>query len=391
MSLLIFAIGLVQCILFGALYAQAAASRQKALSERDALRRMGPGMWPSLGLVIPMAGEDPRMREAVTSLINQNYEDFSVVLVTAESAEPAAALAASLAEIYPHVSHICAGKARNCGQKNWNMLAGVTALPDVDIYAFCDSTHIAEPVFLRALTLPQARGESSFSVGYHRVAPLTNSLPDLAYAFCVLFMGFLQCIPALTQPWGGAMAIEAAAFRSHRLADLWRHSVVDDCSLAAYLQGHRLRAKFCPAAMLLTIPGKTSFSWWIAWLERQILFLKFCIPDQWMLLGGVCVLLVLPPLLALLALLGALLGLTGASPPLLALLWLVALCASLGPWRSFLPAPIAMTRWLLAYGLGISGFAIAYGRSVLAKVILWRGISYLVGRGGLVRGVRVQK
>ena len=391
MTFLIFVLGLAQCIFFGALYSLAIRNRQRAWQELDALSRLVPGAWPSLGLVIPMAGDDPRMREAVTSLINQNYENFSVVLVTAESKEPAAILAASLAAIYPHVRHICAGNARNCGQKNWNILAGIAALPDVDLYAFCDSTHLAEPVFLRALAFPLATGQSSFSVGYHRVTPMTNSLPDLAYAFCVLFMGFMQGIRALCQPWGGAMAIEANAFRDHMIADLWRHSVVDDCSLAAYLQNHGLRAQFCPAAMLITIPGNINFSWWLSWLERQVLFLKFCIPAQWTLLGCVCAMLLLPPVFFVIALGGDLLGITGGAAPLLALLWLAALCASIGPWRSFLPAPVTVTRWLLAYAVGCAGFGIAYGRSIPAKVISWRGISYQVCRGGIVRSVHVQK
>lgn len=391
MTLLIFAIGIFQCALFCALCLQARRNGQRARLELEAARRIPPGTWPRLGMVIPMAGEDPRMREAVASLINQNYEDFSVILVTAENDEPAAILAESLAAIYPHVRHVCAGKAQNCGQKNWNILAGVGALPDVGIYAFCDSTHLADPDFLRALALPQAIGSACFSVGYHRVAPATNALPDLAYAFCVLFMGFLQGIASLSQPWGGAMAIEATAFRTHRIAGLWRRSVVDDCSLAAYLRAQGLRVVFCPAAMLLTVPWGVNFSSWLSWLERQILFLKFCIPGQWALLGAVCVMLVLPPVFAISALLGAVMGMTGASVTLLSLLWLLALCASLGSWRYFLPCPVAMGRWLVAYALGCAGFGIAYVRSMLARGILWRGISYQVGRGGLVRGLRVQK
>ncbi|MBR6467633.1 MAG: glycosyltransferase, partial [Desulfovibrio sp.] len=100
--------------------------------------------WPRTGLVIPAAGSHPAMESAIRSLLSQSYPGGVVpVMVTADEADPASALAARLQAEFPELRHVVAGKASGCGQKNHNSLAGVAALDaeeGIEVYAFCDST-----------------------------------------------------------------------------------------------------------------------------------------------------------------------------------------------------------------------------------------------------------
>lgn len=384
-----FCAGLAQC---GLLYLLARCGRaliRKAEEERAAARFAPQGGWPRAAMIIPVAGAHPRMADALKSLLNQDYPNLMPVLVTATAEEPAAELIGRLREDFPAVRHVTAGPAQGCGQKNHNSLQGVAAVGDAaDIYIFCDSTHLARPDFARCLAGPVARGEAAFSTGYHTVEPRDQRPVTLAYALSVLLMRFLQALSAFTQPWGGAMAMSRDAFKRYGVAELWAHNVVDDCSLGALLQRRGAPVRLCAAALLGTEAEDHSLPVWRAWMERQVLFLKFCMPGQWLLLGVLAGLMVLPPVCAALALLGGLLGLGSAAASLLALLWLAALLGALGPWRDFLPRPVPLGLWLWAFVCAVGMFALVYLRSVSARVIVWRDRGYTVGRGGSVLNVR---
>lgn len=346
--------------------------------------------WPRAALIIPAAGTHPRMEEALESLLEQDYPQLLPVVVTAADSEPAARLVKDLQNRYPALRHVTAGEARGCGQKNHNSLAGVAAVGEAaDVYVFCDSTHIAAPDFVRRLVAPVARGEAEFSTGYHQVIPRDSGPVTLAYTLCVQLMRYLQGLARqFTQPWGGAMCISRAAFERHQVRDLWAGNVVDDCSLAGVLPARGVTVKLCPGALLRTEAAAHRLDVWRAWMDRQVLFLKFCVPSQWRLLGGLCAVMALPPLMAVLSLLGGLTGLASTGSVAVAFLYLIALAAAMGQWRELAGSRLPIWRWMTAFALSAGMFAWVYVRTLRARGILWHGIWYEVGPGGSVRGMR---
>lgn len=388
-----FCCAVLQCALFGVLLTCAHKLPLRAAKERELCCHAPAGVWPRAAMIIPVAGTHPAMEKALTSLLQQDYPQLLPVLVTATAEEDAAQLIGSLRERFPQIRHVVAGQASGCGQKNHNSLQGVAAVADTaDIYLFCDSTHLAEPDFARCLLGPVIRGETAFSTGYHVVEPLDDQPVTLAYALSVLLMRFLQALSAFTQPWGGAMCMSRQAFERYGVAELWKNNVVDDCSLAAHLQTQGVSVRLCAAALLRTRAAGHSLSVWRAWMDRQVLFLRFCMPGQWLLLGILACIMALPPLGAALALTGGLLGLGSSAASLLSLLWLALLAVSLGPWRAFLGrspnAQPSLVRWLWAFGLAAGMFALVYAQSVKAREIVWKDRAYIVGRGGRVLDVR---
>ncbi|WP_297215722.1 glycosyltransferase family 2 protein [uncultured Desulfovibrio sp.] len=345
--------------------------------------------WPRAALIIPAAGSHPRMEEALTSLLEQDYPALLPVVVTATETEPAAELVQRLQKTHPSLRHVVAGEARGCGQKNHNSLKAVEAVGDAaDVYVFCDSTHIARPDFVRQLVGPVAVGVASVTTGYHEVRPYDQGLVTMAYALCVQLMRYLQGLSRFTQPWGGAMCMSRESFARYKVRELWEANVVDDCSLAGVLLREGVSVRLCPGALLRTEAEQHPLAVWQAWMDRQVLFLKFCVRQQWYLLGGLCAVMALPPLLTVLSLLALLLGGGGLGWTTVSFLYLITLAAAMGQWRGLLGNSFALWRWMLAFGVSAAMFARVYVNSLRASGILWHGIWYEVGPGGSVRGMR---
>ncbi|WP_288908626.1 glycosyltransferase family 2 protein [uncultured Desulfovibrio sp.] len=375
-----------QCALLFILARTGEALPRRAREEAAAAAAMPDAQWPAAALIVPVAGADPRMEGALRSLLTQDYPGLAPVLVTATESEPAAELVTRLCKDFPATRHVVAGPAQGCGQKNHNLLAGVDAVgPAAEVYLFCDSTHQAAPDLARQLAGPLVRGEAAFTTGYHEVDPGDSQTATLGYAFCVMLMRLLQAMGAFTQLWGGAMGMSRAAFKKYGVRSLWSETVVDDCSLTALLQVRGAGVRLCPGALLRTEAANHPPHVWRAWMDRQVLFLKFCMPGQWLLLGLLAVMTAVPVLGAVLSLLGWLLHLGGGAGVLLTLFWLAATAGALYLWRALLPRPVSLLRWLWAYGRSVCLFARVYAASVGATGIAWRGIRYVVGRGGVVR------
>lgn len=344
---------------------------------------------PKVALFVPCAGAHPAMPTALRSLATQDYPKMLLVLITADAADPASALAGELRAAYPHVRHVLAGAAEGCGQKNHNLLRGMAAHGDwAEVYAFADSTHVAAPDFVRQLVWPIACGECPVATGYHRVVAQDAEPVTLAYQICVLLMRLLQGIGPFTQPWGGAMAVSRQAFERYAIADFWRDKVVDDCSLAAHALQRGLHVRQCPHALLDTPAAHHPLAVWEAWLDRQVLFLKFCIPPQWWLLGVLALCMTLPPLASAFAVLGSLFGLmppSGAWLTLGGVLHLGLLLWLLMGWRELTgQAPAPLYRWVSGFALACAMFARVYLRTLTAKSIDWHGFRYHVGKQGRV-------
>lgn len=389
MTVFFFILGMFQCALLWLI--GRAGQMQLARIQEEKARADASGLdWPSCALFIPVAGDNPQIERALSSLLRQEYSDYHVYLITATEEEAASAIIKRLKTHYSNFTHVIAGSATNCGQKNHNLLQGIAAAGSYpQIYAFCDSTHLAEPDFLRCLILPLLEGRGKFSVGYHEVIPQDNRLVTLAYALNVMFMRFLQGIPGLTQPWGGAMAMTREAFNKLDVARLWSTNVVDDCSLGGWLKKHAVKIIFSPAALLKTSAARHPRKVWEAWLERQILFLKFCFPSQWL---GLCVfswIMLLPFLWGAWAVLEGLLNFGAFSAPFLALCWFFLFIGEMGIWRKLMPVTITAAQCYCAFILSSAMFFLVAMRTIFTSTIHWHNKTYKVGKNGKVLGIKM--
>jgi hypothetical protein len=342
---------------------------------------------PRAALIVPITGDAPGMREAVASLLNQDYPDFTAVFVTAGGDDPAVSLVAGTVGDDPRVLQVTAGSATACGQKNHNILAGVRAAATADVFVFCDSSHVADPHFVTNLVAPIARGDAPMSSGFHKIVPGDGATGTIGMLMTCLALHLLQPIRAITQPWGGAMAISREAFDRFGLRELWGRNIVDDFSMGPHLHRFGVAAWPVAAACLATPMAGVPLSRWDAWLTRQLLYLKFCIPPGWLVSIAAVILLSAPPVLAVGLVAGWCAGLAGGGAALGGLAYLAVFFGLGLAYRTLSPRPVGVFAWLRGYAATFLMLAWCFGRTFTTNTMSWRGIDYKVGWGGVVRAV----
>ena len=340
---------------------------------------------PAVSMIVPVTGNAEGMIEALQSLVRQDYPNLEVLFVTRDAKDPAMELVRMVQAEVPDIRHVTAGKAEGCGQKNHNLLAGVAASnPGSEILVFCDGTHRARPDFLGHLVSPLVRGEASLSSGFHRILPGSFSLSVLGMLFAVLFIHLLHPIRFITQPWGGATAVKRKPFEEYGVRDVWAENILDDFPLGLTLLRHGIRCYPVSMACLETPLDRLKMGELLDWLQRQIHYLKFCMPWTWAAMS-----------LAIVFVLGALVAAVGLVlawpfglfPAWLgggAMMFLVLLSVVGAAYRSLVPARIPLLPWLGAFYCFIFISAWCYLRTVPSNVLTWRDISYRVGWGGKV-------
>ena len=340
---------------------------------------------PATAMIVPITGDTPAVRAGLASLLNQDYPNLRYVLVTRDESDPAAALVRSLIAGRADAAHVLSGPALACGQKNHSLLAGLASLSEKpDIYVFCDSTHVARPDLVRLLVDPIASGKAPMSGGYHRVVPLDGKIPTLGMLNVAMVLHCLQSIKAITQPWGGAMAVSRQAFEEHGVADVWATNIVDDYSLGPLLAKRRIRIWVVSDACLETPLKDVPASLWEDWFTRQLLYLKFCTPEIWVGALSAVWLFAAPPLLAALGVLGALAG-QADSWWVWAALWYLAAFALVGlVFRSLVPRPVKLWDWTRCFMVSPFMTVWCYLRTWTTSTMRWRGIAYKVTWGGRV-------
>lgn len=327
-------------------------------------------------LIVPLTGDSALIRRGLDTLLEQSPAPARIVLAVWDEADPAHLLARELAARHAHVRVALGCRVPAASRKNAGLLAGVEAAdPESRTFVFCDAGHLAPPELTGQLLQPILRGQTTVTSGYHRLTS-EHGLANLLHEASVIFLHCLQGLPLVTQPWGGAMAIDKIAFEKLKVAALWRDNVVDDCSLAALLQDHGQRALMVSGANVLTPLGEESFGQWWAWWVRQLQYMKYCFPRTWILAGAGLAFLGLPPLA------GAVLLISGHK--LLGAAYFLALGLTALTFRRGALRPAAKARWLAIFPLFLVLSLAAYLKACCLRVISWRGVVYTVGKKGVV-------
>ena len=356
-----------------------------------------PERTPSAALMIPVAGRSPAMERALLSLLQQEYPGLSVLLATHGKDDPARDMVLELVRRHPRARHVECGPAVLCGQKNQNLLDCLKALePDTAIYVFSDANHVAKPDFVRQLVRPIMQGQARFCTGYRRtrlfdtVALGGTEAPSVAFHALNRFMGLLETLPVFTQPWGGALAVEADAFRELDIRGLWSRTVVDDSSLAGLLVQKGIKIRYCPGAILDSPVAAVNEERLDSWFFRQLFYPKFYTYGPWLLIGAGLAWFAAACLVSLALPLAWLTGLF-AVPGFAA----VAALTHLGALTLFqellrkriapgCPRPV----WRKGLFLAVRVTYATYARTILSREMVWHGLRYRLAADGRVLSVQ---
>jgi ceramide glucosyltransferase len=351
-----------------------------------------PRSWPQLALIVPVAGSPPGLAERLEALLQQDYPDYQVIFATRDREDPATGIIASLIQGQSRARLVVAGPAQHCGQKNYNLLAGVQlAGEDPEILAFCDSNQKAPADFLRLLAAPVARGDAAVSSGYHHIIPGDDRLATWGRAVSVLTLFHTKAVSWLNQPWGGATAIRRELFNSLGVDRLWAETVVDDVSLAARLIQDRIPVGLSRGADLATPVSGETFTSWQSWLFRQWIYLKYYLPGSWLAAGALLYLLTAFTLVSAVRLLLDPWAWGSPLTLLLALAFLAVLINLALSMRCQHPRPCSRLLWLAAFFSSLGMAAWVHFKTCLTQKIAWRGTVYQVDWRGRVTSIRREK
>lgn len=348
----------------------------------------------------PCKGLDPDLEVNLRPLMEQDYPDFSVTFVVESAADPACEPIRRLLARYPHVEArlLVAGSTSAMGQKVHNLRTATREMDDdAEVLAFVDSDARPGRHWLRRLVQRLNHSPESAAVtGYRWFVPLRPSWANhLLYSINASVASAMG--PGVHHlVWGGSWAIRREVFDQLALADAWNGMLSDDLVAARVLHQAGWGVDFEPACMLaspLDLGARQAFEF----LRRQYVVARFYSARWWTLaLVGATV-----PMLAfwggMAILLNGILNGVWSMGPCFACAALYGLTVVRGLLRHelaelYVPehqekiAPAARFDLFAGPLIGLVN-CLALVSSAVGSRLVWRGITYRMGRGGRVLNV----
>jgi ceramide glucosyltransferase len=220
---------------------------------------------------MPCKGLDPGFDANIASILQQDYPDYEVLLVTATQEDPAYARLRSLLGDHPAVKArlLVAGVASGRSQKLNNQLCAWRQVrPDTQALVFVDSDVRAHPQFLRALVAPLSEDGVGASTGFRWYVPETGG-----------FGSYLRAT------WnGGGLPLLAQELRTTYeragVAQRWESALTDDFPLTRAVRALGLSVRLVPQCLLCSHEDST-LAQTLEWTNRQTLICRVYDPPLW--------------------------------------------------------------------------------------------------------------
>ncbi len=214
-----------------------------------------PQNWPAVAILVPARDEEANIRRCVTSLLAQDYPDFSVWVLDDDSTDATSSILAELSTGETRL-HVCHGAPLPEGWlgKNWACHQLAENVPaEVPLLLFVDADTWHAPTMLRqsvaALLAHKADLLSALPQQETRTLAEMLTVPLLPWALLSHFPLWLtQRVrwPRLSAAVGQHMLWQRSAYQQAGGHAAVRHEVVEDMALARQTAKHGLRVLLLP-------------------------------------------------------------------------------------------------------------------------------------------------
>jgi cellulose synthase/poly-beta-1,6-N-acetylglucosamine synthase-like glycosyltransferase len=242
---------------------------------------------PRAVLIVPCKGLDAAFESNVASFYRQDYPDYALWFVVADTGDPAYGELLRLKEKLLHetnareVKILVAGDAQSCSQKNHNLLCAYRRLPaDIEIMAFADSDACLGGNWLAHIVHPLRKDKIGVTSGYRWFVPQKNNSATLALSLINGKIAQLLGPNRFNQAWGGSMAIRVELFRQLGIEQLWSQSITDDLTLSYAVRKASKRIRFVPACLVAS-HEQTNWRDFLSFGRRQFLLTRVATPGTW--------------------------------------------------------------------------------------------------------------
>lgn len=242
---------------------------------------------PRTVLIVPCKGIDLDFEKNITSLFEQDFNNYLLWFVVESEQDPAYEKLCRLKESLGPKSQALeckiwvAGIGTICSQKIHNLLYCWRRIPDdAEVVAFADSDICVRRDWLSHLVYPLHQEKTGVASGYRWFVPKRNNLPTVALSAGNAKVAQLLGNSIFNQAWGGSMAIRVKVFRELDIERIWQTALSDDLSLSQAVKKAGLRVAFVPACM---VPSFEDTTWLKAFefVRRQFLITKVFNPGTW--------------------------------------------------------------------------------------------------------------
>ena len=259
---------------------------------------------PLVALVLCLRGEDPSLFDCLTGILAQDYENFQLLIVVDDLADPAVD---AVNEFFNDTTrkfitipsiHAIANRRDTCSLKCSAILESLKHLSEkTEIVALIDADTAPDENWLSDLIEPFSNPSVGATTGNRWFAPnqptLGSSIRQVWNAAAVVQMDIYNIA------WGGTLAIRKSAIEMGGLKEKWSQAFCEDTMLTSVLKDHQLETVRVPN-LICENTESTTISSAYRWIRRQLLTVRLHNP-KWPLVyihGMVTAFAVLAPLVA---------------------------------------------------------------------------------------------
>jgi cellulose synthase/poly-beta-1,6-N-acetylglucosamine synthase-like glycosyltransferase len=349
--------------------------------------------WPRVVLVIPCKGVEPGLEEHLRRHFHHDYPDYEIIFSVARADDPAGALLHTIiaTETGRTGTIVSAPPLPDCVEKVSNQVGAFRAVgADREVIVCADTDGLArDSLWLRSLVAGLER--CALISGFRWYVPEGPSFAGRLQSAWDTNWFLLHALGKTA--WGGAMAFRRDTARRLAFDEHLCRGITDDLVLQVCVQRGKERTGFTPGGMVLSKPAER-FGDFFRWAVRQSQIVRLTTPAVW-LMGFATANVYAAFLLLSLVFLFVPATTWGWRWPAAALA-VVAVYYLLRGYLTYhlatiyLPdhrAKIACLRWTYYWALPVAdllAFAAAHA-SWLYGVVRWRGISYRMKAGRVVR------
>ena len=357
---------------------------------------------PRSAVILSLRGPDPRLKDTLHALLQQDYPDFQVRIVVDHEEDPVLQDVIEVQQAAADdriVISVLRNPSRSCSLKCSSLIQAVEELDaETEVLAFIDGDAVPHRTWLRELVTPLALDEADVAGGNRWYLPPAPTLGNMSRYFWNV--PFLTGMWDQGAPWAGTMAFRRETAERIGLLKEWSTAMSVDATLHRCMRQNGLRFKLVESLIMPNREdiGLASFHRWVA---RQMTVIRYSVSASVrtarIQIGilGIAHTLLPATVLAAFVLGEARLGLLGCG--VLLTYWLTcslravfierAIRRSLrrrGEYTDWI-RPLTMLLWCpcLAATHYVVGFGVVIAMRL--KQVDWRGIRYRLSGKGVVR------
>ena len=205
-------------------------------------------------ILMSVRGADPSLRDSLSQLLNQDYDDYEIHLVVDHRRDAAWDLVHEIKEELDHdcrlTIHEMKKPLKTCGLKCSALLEGLEEIhPNTKYMVLIDADVVPHESWLSQLIAPLSDQSIGVVTGNQWFEPDGTEVGSLLRS--LWNAGALVPTAIYCNPWAGTFAMRMQDVHKARLPKIWRKSIVDDGPIRKALQPLGLQIYFNPSLIMV--------------------------------------------------------------------------------------------------------------------------------------------